>query len=110
MIHVLIADHQELFRIGMAEVLAVAGDVRIVGRPKSPEQLLNTLKEVDVSGEFCTRANVRETGTRGAEAWQGRSTVQNRSSPCCDRSKSNLPTIRASAKPAKRPGSPNRPI
>ena len=47
MIHVLIADHQELFRIGMAEVLAVAGDVRIVGRPKSPEQLLNTLKEVN---------------------------------------------------------------
>ena len=45
--------------------------------------------DVDVTGEFCTRANVRETGTRGAEAWQGRSTVQNRSSPCCDRSKSN---------------------
>jgi wobble nucleotide-excising tRNase len=43
----------------------------------------------DVTGEFCTRANVRETGTRGAEAWPGRSTVQNRSSPCCDRSKSN---------------------
>src|SRR5664280_2271679 len=39
----------------------------------------------DVTGEFCTRANVRETGTRGAEAWQGRSTVQNRSSPCCDK-------------------------
>jgi DNA-binding NarL/FixJ family response regulator len=46
MIDVVIADHQELFRVGMAEVLAVAGDVRIVGEPKSPEQLLNTLKVV----------------------------------------------------------------
>jgi restriction endonuclease S subunit len=45
--------------------------------------------EYDVTGEFCTRANVRETGTRGAEAWHGRSTVQSRLSPCCDRSKSN---------------------
>lgn len=46
MIDVIIADHQELFRFGMAEVLAVTGDVRIVGQPKSPKQLLNTLKEV----------------------------------------------------------------
>ena len=46
MIDVIIADHQELFRVGMAEVLAVTGDVRIVGQPTSPKQLLNTLKEV----------------------------------------------------------------
>ena|ERR1019366_465915 len=45
MIDVIIADHQELFRVGMAAVLAVAGDVRIVGQPKSPDQLLYTLKE-----------------------------------------------------------------
>src|SRR5271157_2509435 len=45
MIDVVIADHQELFRIGMAEV-AVADDVRIAGQPQSHEQLLNTLKEV----------------------------------------------------------------
>src|SRR5271157_3084971 len=25
--------------------------------------------DADVTGEFCTRENVRETGTRGAEAW-----------------------------------------
>jgi pyrimidine deaminase RibD-like protein len=50
---------------------------------------LEPCTKLDVTGEFCTRANVRETGTRGAEAWHGRSTVQNRSSPCCDRSKSN---------------------
>ena len=47
MIDVIIADEQELFRVGMAEVLAVAGDVHIVGLPQSPEQLLNTLKEVN---------------------------------------------------------------
>ncbi len=46
MIDVIIADHQELFRIGMEEVLAVADDIRIVGQPKSAEQLLYTLEEV----------------------------------------------------------------
>ncbi len=45
MIDVVIADHQELFRIGMAEILAVADDIRILGLPQSPDQLLNTLKE-----------------------------------------------------------------
>ena len=44
MIDVIVADHQELFRIGMAEVLAVAADVRIVGQPQSPEQLLSALR------------------------------------------------------------------
>jgi len=44
MIDVIVADHQELFRIGMAEVLAVADDVRIAGQPQSPEQLLSALK------------------------------------------------------------------
>jgi DNA-binding NarL/FixJ family response regulator len=46
MIDVVIADHQELFRIGMAEVLAVADDIRIVAQPESPEELLHTLKDV----------------------------------------------------------------
>jgi DNA-binding NarL/FixJ family response regulator len=45
MIDVLIADDQELFHIGMAEILAVANDVRIVGQPQSPELLLGTLKQ-----------------------------------------------------------------
>jgi|SRR5208283_676522 len=44
MIGVIVADHQELFRIGMAEVLVHADDVRIVGQPQSPEQLLSALK------------------------------------------------------------------
>ena len=42
MIDVVIADHQELFRIGVAEVLAVADDIRIVAQPESPEQLLHS--------------------------------------------------------------------
>ena len=44
MIDVIVADHQELFRIGTAEVLALADDVRIVGQPQSSEQLLSALK------------------------------------------------------------------
>jgi hypothetical protein len=43
MIDVIIADHQEVFRIGMAEVLGAADDIRIVAKPECPEQLLNTL-------------------------------------------------------------------
>lgn len=46
MIDVVIADHQELFRIGMTEALAVADDVRVVGQAHSSEELLNTLKKV----------------------------------------------------------------
>jgi DNA-binding NarL/FixJ family response regulator len=44
MIDVIIADEQELFRIGMAEVLATVDDVSIVGQPQSPKELLNALK------------------------------------------------------------------
>ncbi len=47
MIDVIIADHQELFRAGLAEVLSVVEDVRIVGQAQSPEQLLSTLKKVN---------------------------------------------------------------
>lgn len=46
MIDVIIADHHELFRIGMAEALAVADDVRVVGQAHSSEDLLATLKKV----------------------------------------------------------------
>ena len=42
----------------------------------------------DLTGEFCTRGNVRETGTKGAGAWRGRNTVLSRSSRSCGRSKS----------------------
>ena len=44
MIDVIFADHQELFRIGAAEILAAAGDIRILAQPQSPEQLLSALE------------------------------------------------------------------
>jgi DNA-binding NarL/FixJ family response regulator len=46
MIDVVIADHQELSRIGMVEVLAVAEDIQIVAQPQTPQQLLATLEYV----------------------------------------------------------------
>src|SRR5271169_5651851 len=44
MINVIIADHQAIFRAGVAKVLAVEDDVRIVGQPQSSEQMLNALE------------------------------------------------------------------
>ncbi len=46
MIEVVIADHLEPFSIGLTEVLAGQHDVRVVGQPQSPGQLLKTLKKV----------------------------------------------------------------
>jgi len=46
MINVIIADHQAIFCAGMAKVLAVEEDIRIVGQPQSPEQLLNSLERL----------------------------------------------------------------
>ena len=46
MINVIIADHQAIFRAGIAKVLAVEEDIRIVGQPQSSEQLLNTLEKL----------------------------------------------------------------
>jgi DNA-binding NarL/FixJ family response regulator len=46
MLDVIIADNQELFHVGMAEVLAAVDDVRIVGQPQSLKQLLRILKNV----------------------------------------------------------------
>src|SRR5664279_1144976 len=46
MINVIIADHQAIFRAGIAKVLAVEEDIRIVGQPQSPEQLLNAIEKL----------------------------------------------------------------
>jgi|SRR5208337_4562339 len=46
MINVIIADHQVIFRAGIAKVLAVEEDIRIVGQPQSAEQLLNALQKL----------------------------------------------------------------
>ena len=44
MIDVVVADDQDLYRVGMVGILAVAHNVRIVGQAESPAQLLKTLK------------------------------------------------------------------
>jgi len=44
MIDVVVADDQEIFRVGMTEILARAEDVRILGQPQSSEELLSALK------------------------------------------------------------------
>ena len=46
MINVVIADHQAIFRAGIAKVLAVEEDMRIIGQPQSTEQLLNVLEKL----------------------------------------------------------------
>ncbi len=46
MINVIIADNQAIFRAGVAKLLAVEEDLRIVGQPPSPEQILNALEKL----------------------------------------------------------------
>ena len=46
MINVIIADHQAIFRAGVAKVLAVEDDLRIVGQPQTTEQMLNALERL----------------------------------------------------------------
>lgn len=46
MINVVIADHQAIFRAGIAKILAVEDDLRIVGQPASMQQLLVCLEKL----------------------------------------------------------------
>ena len=48
MINVILADHQSVFRVGMASALALEDDIRIVGQPQSVDQLLNALENFRV--------------------------------------------------------------
>src|SRR5271165_2121925 len=43
MINVILADHQAIYCAGMAKVLAVEEDIRIVGQTQFPEPLLNSM-------------------------------------------------------------------
>lgn len=43
MIKIILADHQRIFRVGMASALAAEDDIRIVGQPVSISQLLHGL-------------------------------------------------------------------
>jgi DNA-binding NarL/FixJ family response regulator len=44
MIDVILADHQELFRVGMAEILADTDDICLMAQPRSAEQLLSLME------------------------------------------------------------------
>jgi len=46
MINVILADQQAIYCAGMAKVLAVEEDIRIVGQPQFPEQLLNGMERL----------------------------------------------------------------
>lgn len=46
MIDVIVADHQEPFHVGMAEILASTDDVFLIVQPRSPDQLLKALQTV----------------------------------------------------------------
>ena len=43
MINVILADHERIFRIGLASALAAEDDIRIVGQPSTPAQLLRSI-------------------------------------------------------------------
>jgi DNA-binding NarL/FixJ family response regulator len=45
-INIVIADHQAIFRAGIAKILAVEDDLRIVGQPQSLEQLMVCLEKL----------------------------------------------------------------
>lgn len=44
MINIVLADHERIFRIGMASILAAEDDLRIVGQPSTAEQLLRCVE------------------------------------------------------------------
>ncbi len=46
MINIIIADHQAIFRAGVAKVLAVEEDLRIVGQPSAAEQILTAVDKL----------------------------------------------------------------
>ena len=46
MINIIIADHEAIFRAGVAKVLAVEDDFRIVGQPQTAKQALNALERL----------------------------------------------------------------
>jgi DNA-binding NarL/FixJ family response regulator len=46
MINVIVADHQAIFRAGVAKILAVEDDLRVVSQPNSIEQLMNSLERL----------------------------------------------------------------
>jgi DNA-binding NarL/FixJ family response regulator len=46
MINIIVADHQAIFRAGIAKILAVEDDLRVVGQPPTLEQLLICIEKL----------------------------------------------------------------
>jgi DNA-binding NarL/FixJ family response regulator len=74
MINVILADHQAIYCAGMAKVLAVEEDIRIIGQPQFPEQLLNAMERlrprvVVLASSFqSTLPHVQQVARRNATA------------------------------------------
>jgi DNA-binding NarL/FixJ family response regulator len=74
MINVILADHQRIYRVGMASALAAEDDIRIVGQPHSIGQLLNGLERfrahvLILSSVFMGNiAEIRESAARNQTA------------------------------------------
>jgi DNA-binding NarL/FixJ family response regulator len=54
MLKLILADNQAIFRAGIAKVLAVEDDMRIVAQPQSPEQLMGALEKFRASVAICS--------------------------------------------------------
>ena len=71
MINVIIADHQPIFRVGIAKLLAVEDDIRIIGQPQSRTHLLRAVERlrpqvVVLSSSFLPVAHDIDNITRAA--------------------------------------------
>jgi DNA-binding NarL/FixJ family response regulator len=70
MINVILADHQKIFRIGMASALAAEDDIRVIGQPHSIDQLLSGLQKfrthvLVLSSAFVDElADIKDTAVR----------------------------------------------
>jgi DNA-binding NarL/FixJ family response regulator len=60
MINIVIADHEAIFRAGVAKILAVEEDLRVVGQPSSIEQLMNCLEKLRVRVLVLSSAFVQD--------------------------------------------------
>ena len=105
MIKVILADHQIVFRVGMASALAAEDDIRIVGQPRSIEQLMHGLESfrphvLILSSAFLARSmTIREICGRQydrdhAAGGPGRRYCLSSSRPTCTGSYDVRPTRR----------------
>jgi DNA-binding NarL/FixJ family response regulator len=56
MLKLILGDHQAIFRAGIAKVLAVEDDMRIVAQAQSPEQMIMALEKFRASVLICSGA------------------------------------------------------